>query len=111
MVLAETPRALVLAFVTGVGAPAAPDGAATPNASALPITAMAPLTFSTVRLAPEFLQRRIATPGWAGLIGRPGQGYRRRSDVDINPSCDVSVYTSFLRVKMNCSMPGRTSGD
>ncbi len=59
MVLAVTPRALVLASLTGVGALLAPDGAATPNAAALARTATAPPARHTVRRTPDLHHRRM----------------------------------------------------
>jgi hypothetical protein len=60
MAPAETPRELVLASVTGVGALVAPDGAARPKATALPRTATAPPARSSLRPGPGLPQRRIA---------------------------------------------------
>src|ERR1700733_5746272 len=74
MVLAVTPRALVLAWVTGVGALEAPDGAATPEATTPPRTAMAPPALSSRNLAPDLPQRRIAHPRVRPFV----QGARKR---------------------------------
>ena len=71
MALAETPRVLVLALVTGVGALVAPDGAATPRATVLPKKAMAPPVRSNLRLALDLPQRGIALSPSAALTGTP----------------------------------------
>jgi hypothetical protein len=77
MEFAETPRVLVLALVTGVGALVAPDGAATPSATVLPKKAMAPPVLSSLRLALDLPERRIAiSPNCAVRTGLPGEGYR-----------------------------------
>ena len=77
MALAETPRVLVLALVTGVGALVAPDGAATPSAIVLPKKAMVPPVLSSLRLALDLPQRRIAiSPSAAFEPALPGEGYR-----------------------------------
>ena len=62
MVLAETPRVLVLAWVTGVGALAAPAGAARARATALARTATAPTVRGSLRPTARFPQLRIANP-------------------------------------------------
>ncbi len=71
------PRVLVLALVTGVGALVAPDGAATPSAIVLPKKAMVPPVLSSLRLALDLPQRRIAiSPSAAFEPALPGEGYR-----------------------------------
>src|ERR1700685_2836397 len=62
MASAETPRALVLAWVTGVGALAAAAGAARPRATALARTATAPAVLGSFRRTPDFPRPRIANP-------------------------------------------------
>ena len=80
MVLAVTPRALVLASLTGVGALLAPDGAATPNAAALATTATAPPARNRVRSTPDLHHRRIAVSPEHAVRnpGSPAEGYSRR---------------------------------
>src|SRR6202044_2142293 len=58
----ETPRVLVLAWVTGVGPLVAPAGPARPRATALPRMATAPIVWGSRRPLPESFQRRIAYP-------------------------------------------------
>ena len=60
MAPAETPRVLVLASVTGVGAFVAADGVATPKTTVLPRTTTAPPARRSLRRASDPPQRRIA---------------------------------------------------
>src|ERR1700677_1441169 len=80
MASAETPRALVLAWVTGVGALAAAAGAARPRATALPRTTTAPTVLGSRRPTPDLSQLRIPNPPGAVCSGsRAARGYPRRS--------------------------------
>src|SRR5271154_4001435 len=62
MAPAETPRVLVLAWLTGVGALAAAAGAARPRATAPTRTATAPAVLGSRPPTPDFPQPRIANP-------------------------------------------------
>ena len=74
---AETPRALVLALVTGVDGVLAANGAATPSATVLPRTTKAPPALSSLRLAPHFPLRRIAISPVRRSNRAARKGYRR----------------------------------
>ena len=57
--LAETPRLLVLAWLTGVGASVAPDGIVRPTVTALARTAAAPLALTSARRLNDLTLPRI----------------------------------------------------
>src|SRR6202042_3078923 len=99
MASAEMPRALVLASVTGVGALAAPDGAATPKATALPRTTAAPPARSTFLLGPDLPQHRIAISLVRRSIRRAPGPYR----------CPVTVLTRRPRVPPPGNPPRRAA--